>query len=556
LYAVCAHDAEVGYCQGMGFIAATLLLHLPDAAATGVLLQLMHGSRYRLCDLYRTGFPLLQRMMIVLRKLLRYFTPRLSEHLNDLGVDVSFFASNWFLTLFAYQFPTDLVARVWDLFFSEGWVVMFRVAVGLLIADEEQLLRQDMEGLLTHLKSIHEYRPPGEVVRLAMDVPIFESDLHYLSPPPPPSVTTASPVPQQQLGEAEGCNDGNSGRRPGALSAARLAAHAAHAAESSSSSESTAASPLLIAAAGEGSGATNLLSTEKGPFGGGVGRTSDGGVIDSDTVSASGVTIASDTSSAMSSQRQHQAGRTGKPSVKFAFDGTTGRGGMPPLAPLSPAQLQAQQAAASAALIASVRKIQSSTAELRAASLMREFGLLDDAGLTAAMPGVDAWMRLQGLLPVGGGGTGTNSIHSGTASSSATGAAAVATTAAGGQPPPGPSSYFNHFADCGCATCAGLRPRAVVPIGPAASASPTSSGDKSPSLLKRLFATSAAEKERQRRELEQLAAADFEARQRASARAAVGFIFDPLRESASLGAFGPRGPPPTGVPAAIVGRFP
>ena len=37
---------------------------------------------------------------------------RLEAHLEALGIDVSTFASEWFLTLFSYSFPLPFVARV------------------------------------------------------------------------------------------------------------------------------------------------------------------------------------------------------------------------------------------------------------------------------------------------------------------------------------------------------------------------------------------------------------------------------------------------------------
>ena len=42
------------------------------------------------------------------------------------------FATSWFLTLFASSFPFDLVTRVFDVLWFEGWDVVYRVAIALL----------------------------------------------------------------------------------------------------------------------------------------------------------------------------------------------------------------------------------------------------------------------------------------------------------------------------------------------------------------------------------------------------------------------------------------
>lgn len=42
----------------------------------------------------------------------------------------------WFMTLFTYNFPFAVVVRIWDAVLSEGWKVIFRVALALLKTNE------------------------------------------------------------------------------------------------------------------------------------------------------------------------------------------------------------------------------------------------------------------------------------------------------------------------------------------------------------------------------------------------------------------------------------
>lgn len=67
-----------------------------------------------------------------LRGLIRRFLPRLSAHFDRHSVDVTWFASEWFLTVFTRSFPFDMVVRVWDVFLAEGWKIVFRVALAIL----------------------------------------------------------------------------------------------------------------------------------------------------------------------------------------------------------------------------------------------------------------------------------------------------------------------------------------------------------------------------------------------------------------------------------------
>ncbi len=46
--------------------------------------------------------------------------------------------SQWFITIFTYNFPFAAVVRIWDAFLLEGWKVVFRVALSLLKLHERK----------------------------------------------------------------------------------------------------------------------------------------------------------------------------------------------------------------------------------------------------------------------------------------------------------------------------------------------------------------------------------------------------------------------------------
>ncbi len=177
LVCYCALDPEVGYCQGMGFITAVLMLHLPEPDAFGMFVQMMHSRKFAMRNLFLSGFPFLQRMLELFRHVMRLVLPNLMDHFEGLGIDPGFFCSNWFLTIFSSALPISICCRIWDLFFSEGWIWIFRVSLALLIADEKLLMSMTMEDVLMHVKNIHEGKTEEEILRLARSVPIRESDL-------------------------------------------------------------------------------------------------------------------------------------------------------------------------------------------------------------------------------------------------------------------------------------------------------------------------------------------------------------------------------------------
>lgn len=71
------YDQEVGYCQGLSFIAATLLLHMPEEEAFSVLVSIMYD--YGLRELYKANFENLSLRLFQLTCMLRVSGKFLSD---------------------------------------------------------------------------------------------------------------------------------------------------------------------------------------------------------------------------------------------------------------------------------------------------------------------------------------------------------------------------------------------------------------------------------------------------------------------------------------------
>src|ERR1700730_6278383 len=102
---------------------------------------------FRLMETYdmRTMFTLnmegLQLRLYQFTSLLAQILPKLSDHLAALSVHPPMFASQWFLTLFAYTFPISLVMRIYDIIFAEGAAeTIMRIAIAMLKKSEDVIL--------------------------------------------------------------------------------------------------------------------------------------------------------------------------------------------------------------------------------------------------------------------------------------------------------------------------------------------------------------------------------------------------------------------------------
>ncbi|XP_011941351.1 PREDICTED: rab GTPase-activating protein 1-like isoform X2 [Cercocebus atys] len=150
LYKICkaysVYDEDIGYCQGQSFLAAVLLLHMPEEQAFCVLVKIMYD--YGLRDLYKNNFEDLHCKFYQLERLMQEQLPDLHSHFCDLNLEAHMYASQWFLTLFTAKFPLCMVFHIIDLLLCEGLNIIFHVALALLKTSKEDLLQADFEGAL------------------------------------------------------------------------------------------------------------------------------------------------------------------------------------------------------------------------------------------------------------------------------------------------------------------------------------------------------------------------------------------------------------------------
>ncbi|KTF89161.1 hypothetical protein cypCar_00037897 [Cyprinus carpio] len=145
-------DPEVGYCQGLSFVAGVLLLHMCEEDAFHMLRFLMYDMGLR--KQYRPDMIILQIQMYQLSRLLHDYHRELYTHLEQYEIGPSLYAAPWFLTAFASHFPLGFVARVFDMLFLQGSEVIFKVALSLLGSHKPLILQHDnLESIVEFIKT-------------------------------------------------------------------------------------------------------------------------------------------------------------------------------------------------------------------------------------------------------------------------------------------------------------------------------------------------------------------------------------------------------------------
>ena len=151
LRAVSVYDQTLGYCNGMNNIVAFLLLFLNEKDAFFCFMSLLKGHRYKLRGLYLDEMPGMMIALHTLDRLLEKQLPKVYERFQVEHIDVHMFATSWIRTMLVTHFPIELVARVWDIFFNEGWKIVYRVILALLKYSEIILLNDTYARIIDYL---------------------------------------------------------------------------------------------------------------------------------------------------------------------------------------------------------------------------------------------------------------------------------------------------------------------------------------------------------------------------------------------------------------------
>jgi len=141
LKAYSIYDIDVGYSQGLAFIVAFLLIHIPDEEDVfWCLVKIMYDSQYNLRALYKKTDCLTLKLLIVhFDHLFRENYPNIFSFMENLGMDASMYASQWFCTLFSYRFNVTFTGAVWDNFLKEGMTSIFRTGLAILKSIEDRI---------------------------------------------------------------------------------------------------------------------------------------------------------------------------------------------------------------------------------------------------------------------------------------------------------------------------------------------------------------------------------------------------------------------------------
>ncbi|KAL0091592.1 rab-GTPase-TBC domain-containing protein [Phycomyces blakesleeanus] len=155
LKAYSIYDRELGYCQGMNFIAGCLLLHLKEDDAFCALVTLLSHrlNSPGLRTLFLPSMKGLQELLQELNKHMAIEFPCIHSHLEKEGIVPSMYATQWFMSLFGSCGPLCLAQDTIDILLIDGPHMLLFCALAVLKANESAILEMSFDTLVPYLTS-------------------------------------------------------------------------------------------------------------------------------------------------------------------------------------------------------------------------------------------------------------------------------------------------------------------------------------------------------------------------------------------------------------------
>jgi hypothetical protein len=177
----------VGYCQGMNFVVANLILARIPPTITGVdpyeapgaiamatsssslshkilmtdkeqeavevevfeimCLLIDRDGPLVMGGLWCADIPKMKLRVYQMDRLMQWTYPKLHAHFQAIQLAPEMLVAQWFLTIFSYTIPTHITHEIWDFVYFGGWPAMFRIALSILHYLESSFIDLDLEGI-------------------------------------------------------------------------------------------------------------------------------------------------------------------------------------------------------------------------------------------------------------------------------------------------------------------------------------------------------------------------------------------------------------------------
>ncbi|CAK78773.1 unnamed protein product (macronuclear) [Paramecium tetraurelia] len=155
LIALSKIQEQIGYIQGFNQIAGCFLINgLNEQQTFWIMYYILKKMKYS--TIFEDQFNELKFLNFTVAVFLRNYVPFLSDEFLQNKIDIGIITTRWFLVIFGYDLPQQLLIQVWNMFLLKGIKILIRVSVAIFklvsesqgIDDLYELLKENLFDLL------------------------------------------------------------------------------------------------------------------------------------------------------------------------------------------------------------------------------------------------------------------------------------------------------------------------------------------------------------------------------------------------------------------------
>ena len=144
-------SSNVGYCQGMNFIAGLLLeiTNYDEVDSFYLFCYILENVR----GYFMKEFPLFNYHLYIFEYYFKHFFPKLEKHFQELELPLELLVGKWIQTLFIVNLPLDECCRILDYLFIYGFDFIIPICFSILYYLENNLLKlKDSSDVINFIK--------------------------------------------------------------------------------------------------------------------------------------------------------------------------------------------------------------------------------------------------------------------------------------------------------------------------------------------------------------------------------------------------------------------
>ncbi|KAL4499931.1 hypothetical protein ABPG72_015280 [Tetrahymena utriculariae] len=157
LKAISSSNQQLGYIQGINYIAAILLSIMPPEETYWVTKQIL--EKYNLASLFLDQFQYLELFTFQASCFFKNFIPDLFNHMKIFSVQYEITIQRWVLSFFANDVDVQLMIKILNLFIFKGFKIIIKAIIALLSVHKKNILQlKSQEDIYEYLQEkISEY---------------------------------------------------------------------------------------------------------------------------------------------------------------------------------------------------------------------------------------------------------------------------------------------------------------------------------------------------------------------------------------------------------------